>query len=162
MATAWGEPQLWATEGAAWTAILEKARAAVETVLTGNHIYESGWDLTQFRLDVPDFTYSWPKYEGDGNQGVEYRNIHGWVEGRWPSYLLYVEAAAWRDRNLKRRVVFIPSIYLLVKVVDKREPPYVEEIEDLQDAVTKLISGVIQTNLEKGEAYPLEATPEEG
>lgn len=159
MTTAWGEPQLWASEGDVWRAILKQAREAVEGTLRGHGIK---YDLSEFRWDTPDFTFSWPKRDSDRNSEGQYRNIHCWVEGRWPVYSLNIEAAAWHDQNLERRVAFVHSVSLRVTGMSKREELSGEsiKIEGLEDTVVKVLDAVKDAQPDRGQVYPLEAPHE--
>jgi hypothetical protein len=159
MTTAWGEPQLWGgSEGSVWKLILGEARKVIENALGREGINIGGCDVAEFRWDVPDVTFSWPKYEGDGHQ---YRNIHVWLEGRWPSYSLHVECATWLDGGSGRRIRFIHPTSLAVRVEGKVErPDSVEFTGDLPDTLKKMISAVSEASSGEGEVYPLEAWPE--
>lgn len=159
MTTAWGEPQLWGgSEGSVWRLILGEARKVIENALGRAEKRIAEYDIVEFRWDVPDLTFSWPKYDGDGKQ---YRNIHVWLEGRWPSYSLHVEGATWLDEGPGRRMRLIQPTSLAVRVKGELErPASVEFTHDLGETVRKMIGAVSGASPEEGQVYPVEARPE--
>ena len=66
---------------------------------------------TDMRWDVVDVTATW-------SRGNERRNLHGWLTGDWPSFVVSFEGAAWEDNEatLHRRVLFFsgPTTSLMV------------------------------------------------
>lgn len=157
MVTAWGEPQLWASNGVVWRAILGQAREVVGATLRNRGIK---YDIAEFRWDVPDLTFSWPERPTASQMQEQYHNIHCWVEGSWPSYSLHIEAAMWRDENSERRIVFVPSTSLRVTVSGTPEEPSVAGIKNLQNSVRRMADDVSGARIEEGQVFPLEASPE--
>jgi hypothetical protein len=70
-------------------------------------------EWTEMRWDTVDITASWP-------QDNTHRNIHGWVRGGWPAFLLQFEGSAWEDdeRSLQRRVMFLSGVRANLTVVE--------------------------------------------
>lgn len=143
------QPEEWASEGNVWRAIIGAVRESIKSALDRCDI---DYGYTEFRWDVPDITFFWAKDNPTCN-------IHVWVEGRWPSYRLHLEGAAWKDNDEGRRVKHMTGGTLLVEVTGQRTAPQVELPNKLTEELALLVDKVRQADPSSDQIYPLSPKP---
>jgi hypothetical protein len=94
-------------------------------------------EWTEMRWDTVDITAAWP-------QDNSYRNVHGWVLGDWPAFLLQFEGSAWEDDegDLQRRVVFLSGVTADLRVLEGGTAHPKIEIPD-RDGVVKSVQELV-------------------
>jgi len=131
-----------------WQQLLKPVETLVKETLknfrgTSNEEVEWTW----FRWDIPDITAAWPKTKPN-------RNIHAWLTGEWPTYEVRFEGAAWRDKDLERKVIFFPvtsDLHLTGRIVavgpaEKLRADIVDvDLPELKKSVYNLVKSVVDT-----------------
>ncbi len=135
--------------------VLKLVKDLVQQALAGIGIDTNKVGWTEMRWDVADLTATWS--HADYN-----RNVHGWLEGHWPTYTLRFEGSVWMDEEPKklRRVQFFSGPTGLVELEGPFDRPRITmtDGQNLRDKVKKLAERVNQGPREVLE-YPLPPRP---